>query len=255
MREVTKITVSDTLPDQQDVMVLQGIPLDRKPPDNAILLFQEAIKIYEKFVRPAGIVADISRKEFAAVYKGESSNEPETPLPQICEKANKLALFAVTIGELVHGKIGELFEHNEFALGSILDSVASAGVEKAADTVGKRFLESLRHQGVVNQDTVVLRYSPGYCGWHVSGQKKLFEFLKPNQIGIRLRASFLMEPLKSVSGVLVAGKKEIHIIEAKYPFCGQCDTHSCQERVRALMITPDISGTNTVLGKGRAQEI
>lgn len=242
------IAVSDTLPDQQDVMALQGIPLNRKPPPNAILLFQHAIAIYKECVQPAGIVADISKKEFEPVYNGESANEPETPLPQICGKANKLALFAVTIGESVHGKISELFEHNEFALGSMLDSVASAGVEKAADAVEKRFLESLRQRGATSQSIVVLRYSPGYCGWHVSGQKKLFEFLRPSEIGIKLRASFLMEPLKSVSGVLVAGKKEIHIIEAKYPFCSQCDTHSCQERVRALIAEPDISDTKTVVG-------
>ena len=27
----------------------------------------------------------------------------------------------------------------------------------------------------VAESAAVLRYSPGYCGWHVSGQKKLFE--------------------------------------------------------------------------------
>ena len=255
MRTVIAIAASDTLPDQQDVMALQGIPLNRKPPDSAIPLFQQAMTIYEKCARPAGMIADISKNEFEAVYKGESSNEPETPLPEICKKASMLALFAVTIGETVHEKISELFERNEFALGSILDSVASAGVEKAADAVEKRFLESLRQQGVVSQATVVLRYSPGYCGWHVSGQKKLFEFLKPDQIGIKLRASFLMEPLKSVSGVLVAGGKEIHLIETKYPFCSRCNTHSCQERMRALMAKPDISGTKTAFRKCRAREI
>jgi len=117
----------------------------------------------------------------------------------------------------------------------MLDSVASAGVEKAADIVETKFLESLMTKGTVDKETVVMRYSPGYCGWHVSGQRKLFEYLKPSRIGIVLRDSFLMEPLKSVSGVLIAGKKEIHIFEDNYPFCSECETHSCQERIRALL--------------------
>ena len=57
----------------------------------------------------------------------------------------------------------------------------------------------------------VLRYSPGYCGWHVSGQINLFNTLTPEKIGITLGESCLMNPLKSVSGVLVAGPPNIHI--------------------------------------------
>ena len=63
----------------------------------------------------------------------------------------------------------------------------------------------------------VLRYSPGYCGWHISGQRRLFAHLRPERIGITLHDSYLMEPLKSVSGVLIAGAKEIHAFADTYP--------------------------------------
>ena len=80
----------------------------------------------------------------------------------------------------------------------------------------------------------MLRFSPGYCGWHVSGQKRLFAELKPQKIDLTLRESCLMQPLKSISGVLVAGPKIIFDIDDTYPFCAACKTHSCRDRYQAL---------------------
>jgi len=72
------------------------------------------------------------------------------------------------------------------------------------------------------------------------------EFLKPAEIGITLLDSYLMTPLKSISGVLLTGKKEIHIIKDDYPFCSQCKTHSCQQRIRTLF--PELGVEDTTGG-------
>jgi hypothetical protein len=235
MSEVIEFEISDVMPDEKSVMLLQGIPLSRKPPENAKQLFQGAREIYKECVHPAGIIKDIPQEAFQEVYKGESLNAESTPVSKIAMQADSLALFAVTLGPAVHDRINDLFDRRELALGSMLDSVASAGVEKVADIVEADFLRSLKSRGLVSEESVVMRYSPGYCGWHISGQRRLFEYLGPEKIGITLRDSFLMEPLKSVTGVLIAGKKEIHIIEDRYPFCRECKTHSCQERMKALL--------------------
>ena len=79
-----------------------------------------------------------------------------------------------------------------------------------------------------------LGYSPGYCGWHIGAQKKLFDRLGPEEIGIRLGESFLMEPIKSVSGVLVAGPAAIHRFRPAFPFCRGCTTHPCRRRMDDL---------------------
>ena len=75
------------------------------------------------------------------------------------------------------------------------------------------------------------RYSPGYCGWHITAQRKLFAALQPAAIGVSLNASCLMEPLKSVSGVILAGPPAIHEFEAGFPFCRQCRDRSCGARL------------------------
>lgn len=243
MRRIVKILSDETVPAQMDVFLLQGIPRHTKPPQNAVSLFQDAIKIFNERAQPAGIVADISKAEFLEVYEGESLNEKTTPVAEISKRADCLALFAVTIGQAVHDEINELFENKELALGSMLDSVASAAAEMAADAVERNYLELLQRGKKVANSAAVLRYSPGYCGWHVSGQKKLFEFLRPERIGITLLESFLMTPLKSISGVLIAGKKEIHVIEDDYPFCSQCKTHSCQQRLKVLLSEPGVESS------------
>jgi hypothetical protein len=244
MRRIIKISRSETVPSQIDTLLLQGIPRHTRPPQNIASLFGEAEKIFRECAEPAGIVVDISKSEFIEVYKGESRNEKRTPVAEISERADYLALFAVTIAQAVHDKINELFEHKELALGIMLDAVASAAAEMAADAVERKYLERLREENRVANSAAVLRYNPGYCGWHVSGQKKLFEFLRPTEIGITLLESFLMTPLKSISGVLLTGKKEIHIIEDDYPFCSQCKTHSCQQRIRAFLPEPGVGNTS-----------
>ncbi|MFC2086489.1 hypothetical protein ACFLQ9_02090, partial [Bacteroidota bacterium] len=52
----------------------------------------------------------------------------------------------------------------------------------------------------------------------------------PESIGISLNNQFLMIPLKSISGVLIAGKKEIHNFDNDFSFCAQCKTFSCMGR-------------------------
>ncbi len=229
MREVLGFRVDEIVPSRRDTLALQGISAGKEISRNILDLYDGAVKLFMEYARPAGIVAEISKDDFEAIYEGEGLNEPSTPVADIFRKADNLALFAATIGRGVHDRINALFGNKDFALAGMLDAAASAGVERAADRVEEYFLDN-----VVSGKMRVVRYSPGYCGWHVSGQKKLFEYLKPEKIGIILRPSCLMEPLKSVSGVLMGGKPEIHFFSDRYPFCSICETHSCRERIESL---------------------
>ena len=73
------------------------------------------------------------------------------------------------------------------------------------------------------------RFSPGYCGWHVSEQKKLFPlFPSAEPCGIRLTDSSLMLPIKSVSGVIGLGDG---VRKLEYT-CGLCTYDKCYRRKR-----------------------
>ena len=239
MSRLVEIPVRAVAPDPQAVLELQGLPAGTAPDERLRGLLGEACEELARSAAPRGAFTPVSAHDFTSVYAGEGRNEPRTPLASIFPRAHALALFIVTLGEEVSRRIAELFQSTDFALASLLDSAASASTERAADIVERRFLESLPAPPATATTTAspaprALRYSPGYCGWHVSGQRALFARLDPERIGIRLRESFLMEPLKSLSGVIVVGPAEIHDFEASFPFCSACRTRTCRERTRRI---------------------
>jgi hypothetical protein len=232
--EIIEFAASDIRPERDAVFENQGIPPGAAVSSQIARLYGQATAILARTVAPAGILSEISKSDFAAVYRGEGRNEENTPVGDIFERADRLALFTITVGGETSAEIARRFEANDFALACMLDSAASVAAETIADLVEQRYRESLVEDDWQPNNGGVLRYSPGYCGWHISGQKKLFEFLQPERIGVTLRESYLMDPLKSVSGVIVAGPREIHNFPITYSFCKHCDTRSCRQRLRAL---------------------
>lgn len=230
-RKKIDISISQIAPDVSGVLAAQGIPVGTPPPERVKALYDSAVEIFLELAAPVGIMADISISEFGEIYRGNGKNESDTPLEKIFPRARHLALFAFTLGEGVSREIERQFKGNGLALGYMLDAVASFCADKAS-AVGEGILfDRLNSEGNSEESLRVLLYSPGYCGWHISGQGKLFEYLKPGEIGITLNDSFLMVPLKSISGVLVAGERDIHRFANNYPFCSLCRTKTCRARM------------------------
>jgi len=224
--EVFTLEAVKAPPDRASVLRDQGIPDDAAPRERVLRLIDHALELYGELTDPRGLFAGVSSDDFERIYPGDGQNARRTPLEEIFPRSERLALFVVTLGDAISREIAGLFERNEPALAWALDAIASERADRAAALAGERF----RGEG----STSVLSYSPGYCGWHVSGQRKLFEFLRPEDIGVTLNESCLMQPLKSVSGVLVAGAREIHEFDDDYDFCGTCRTHQCRERIASL---------------------
>ena len=193
-------------------------------------LFDEAYGILRETMAPVAIWQAIAVGAFAEVYQGEGRNATDTPLEHIFPRADVLHLFAVTLGAAVSERIDRLFEANDPAVGYVLDLAASEAADLAVHWLGRRLMQARRETRL----EAVLSYSPGYCGWHITGQRALFATLNPEQIGISLNSSCLMSPMKSVSGVLVGGSRAIHKFHNTYPFCEQCSSKTCRERVAAL---------------------
>ncbi len=246
MSEIVPIAAEAIIPSAEDVLRALGRPPDAgRAPDSARTaggatpapderlsrLLAAAGALFLELAQPAGLWRDVTREEFAGVYRGEGGNEPETPLEEIFPRAERLALFAVTAGEAVTTRIGELFQAGEYPLGAVLDATASEGAERAAGVVQERWEAAM---GAAGGELRALRYSPGYCGWNVSGQRALFRALQPEAVGITLSESCLMRPIKSVSGVLIAGPAAIHRFANDYPFCARCREWSCRARLKEL---------------------
>lgn len=235
MRKVFRISVNDTVPSRDAVLAAQGIRLEKAHLSaHAKTLLEDALNRYRDLAQPRGVVAMIAGSAFSDVYTGAEWNEAETPLVTIYPKAQHLALFAVTLGSALCDEISRLFAAEEFALGTMLDAAASEGTELTAQCLEAQWGHEFPGLGIGADGITGLRFSPGYCWWHISGQRKLFDYLRPEEIGITLRDSFLMEPLKSISGVIVAGPVEIFDFSQEFPCCSDCRDHSCRARLQAL---------------------
>ncbi|MCX6829628.1 MAG: hypothetical protein NT002_10160 [candidate division Zixibacteria bacterium] len=233
MRQNIEISPAELAPAIPAVLKAQGIPENKIPDQRIMDLAGQSISLLQDISRPKGIMMEISTNDFSSIYFGEGKNEIPSPLETIYPYSDSLAIFALTLGDSVDREITSLFEKNEFALASMLDSAASEAAEMAADIVETFYARTLKKTGQLPSSSTLLRFSPGYCGWHISAQKRLFASLKPELIGLSLRESFLMQPLKSISGVIVAATREIFLFDDDFAFCEECKTHACRKRIRA----------------------
>jgi len=109
----------------------------------------------------------------------------------------------------------------------IADALGSVIAEKTADRMEEVLQEEIATRGWRHTN----RFSPGYCGWHVSGQQSLFRlFPTASPCGVRLTGSSLMMPIKSVSGVIGVGP-EVRKLEYT---CGLCDYEKCYKRRKRI---------------------
>lgn len=134
-------------------------------------------------------------------------------------KMDDLALFACTAGPGIGEYSKELMHEGDFIKGYIVDVIGSEIVESAMDKIQSDLEIQMESQGLHITD----RYSPGYCGWSVGEQHKLFSFLPANFCGITLTPSSLMQPMKSVSGIIGIGSQ----VRRKGYACSMCDMVNC----------------------------
>jgi hypothetical protein len=180
---------------------------------------------------PVAVVKDITYPEFQIIYSGQGKNEPRTPLNDIMTKESVYFLFALTLGPGVSTQISNLFSEGDYLLGHLFDLVCSTGIKAFADDIIKKYFAGEVSRGTLKDNDVMLRYSPGYCGWHITAQKRLHENLQSSDIGITLTEAFYMKPMKSISGVIIGCNPSKHDFNNNYPFCGNCRTKTCRKRL------------------------
>jgi hypothetical protein len=234
MRQVMRIEPAHLRAPLEDVIERLGMARDDVVSPRLARLCEEASTVFERTAAPRALLDEVSTDEFAHVYEGEGVNAPAAPLDEIYPRAESLALFAATLGSALDERIRDLFQRGDPSLAYVLDVTASAAADRLADLTAQRFGAALARDGRKPRHAAVLSYSPGYCGWHISGQRLLFERLRPGEIDISLTSHCLMDPIKSVSGVVIAAKASAHRFRPAYPFCDTCKTRECHGRIAAI---------------------
>ena len=106
----------------------------------------------------------------------------------------------------------------------ILNAIGAERAEAAEAVVINQLRDAAQRAGLAP----TLPYSPGYCGMHMVEQRKLFSLFESQQIGVTLTMDCLMQPIKSVSGLIGLGWAD-DVVTVGSP-CDRCELHHCNMR-------------------------
>jgi hypothetical protein len=138
------------------------------------------------------------------------------------KKSESIAVYVSTAGKEIGERSREIMMGGDPLKGYILDIIGSLAADGAADLMQDALAISVGQSGL----KITNRYSPGYCGWSVGEQHKLFKLIPENFCGITLTESALMDPVKSTSGFIGIGG---HVKYNNYT-CSYCDMTDCTYR-------------------------
>ena len=129
------------------------------------------------------------------------------------------AIVVCTAGEGISNHANKILNEGDPLLSYVFDVIGSVTVEKTMDKIQELLEVEVQKSDLHISD----HYSPGYCDWSVSEQQHLFNLLPENFCEVSLSESSLMNPIKSLSGIIGIGKK----LKQKGYQCHWCDDTDC----------------------------
>lgn len=203
--------------------VLYEMGYQKVMPDEAIL--NEVYTLFDRIktlVQPscAFRLFDGEVENTSVLLQNGGSFEVGSVISNLLSGSTNFALFAATAGESFQQFQEEVKEGDNMLHTFILDIIGSCIAEKAGDSM------ELLLEKEITGFSHTHRFSPGYCGWSLTQQKQLFTLLGDNPCGITLSDVCLMNPIKSISGIIGIG----HTVNVKQYGCQFCELETCYKR-------------------------
>ncbi len=191
-------------------------------------ILQELYAKFSEVILPEcgfAIPEDNNAKQFGSgIILNETTFNTGSKIASRLKNIEGCVLFAITIGEQIDSWIHNLVDEDDIYSAYLVDLIASEYVEKLSDWIENKIKLQLGSSvGVSN------RYGPGYCDWNLAEQAKLFSFFPNNFCGISLTESSMMQPRKSLSGIVGFGK---NVIPMELP-CDVCTDYSCHRNINS----------------------
>jgi hypothetical protein len=225
------LAVSDEIDiDKQQILSNIGYADDYQPSARITSLVNDYIENYHDFIASSYsyVIRDILSIEGNLVTVEDpiegSITLKSRVIARLLERCEKVAIFALTIGNHLEDMVAYLAENKLVLQATVLDAIGSSAAENLADYVSDRIGRLANLKGLVTSQ----RFSPGYCDWAVSQQKMVFKAMHGDNAGIRLTESLLMMPQKSVSGIIGIGLPDKGIED--YNPCLTCKKRNCPGR-------------------------
>ena len=184
--------------------------------------------VFEKLVDPSLYHQnlEIDSVEKGAVLLEEGLEFKSPKLSKTLKGCEEVICYIATLGASVEEEIQRLMNEKRLSKAYILDSMASVAVENMAAS----FHRSMKREYETKGRQVTLCFSPGYCDWNITDQKKLFSMFNSKELNVELTDSCFMQPRKSISGVFGITAQDSNPIEPSYNPCLECKREDCSAR-------------------------
>ncbi|MBF0363140.1 MAG: hypothetical protein HQK49_19115 [Oligoflexia bacterium] len=228
---------------------LSDVSSTSKKQQQLLQIYNEMEECFKRSAFPIAIMKEITNQQALDIYNhAREVNAADAPIGRILQstgsqtlanRIDRFVLFAFTLGQLISDEIKQLMDRGDWAQGYILDTLASIVVESAVAYTEKMINQDTNQNTNLDSKNLCLNYSPGYCGWNIRSQPALFQELSPEKIAITLnKESCLMDPIKSVSGIMMVAPATTHLklnsqgTNGTHSFCSCCKNRSCVERIK-----------------------
>jgi len=149
---------------------------------------------------------------------------PGSIITKALKKSDFYAVFVASAGEEFDILRQKIKKEDDILSYFILDSLGSV----LAESVVTLLVKNLETDMASKQLKITNNYSPGYCDWLLEEQKKIFELFPVDFCGVKLTDSFMMIPVKSVSGIIGIGTD---VKKTKYG-CSICKNNNCIKNLK-----------------------
>ncbi len=221
------ISKHDIVVRKSHILELLGYGLDTRD-DHVDGVINDCISISTSLIEPKGGIVflkneNINLTEGKLITNGKAFEIGKIIAPQL-KYAEYSAFFICTIGKGLENFAKEKMDQGDLLEGYVFDLIGSESVEETAGIIHN----TIKEIAAKNDLKITNRFSPGYCNWNVGEQFKLFEVFRKNNLNIKLTESALMDPVKSVSGIVGVGGE----VRYKSYSCSICDDKKCIYRNR-----------------------
>ena len=145
------------------------------------------------------------------------------PVIQVMKEASSIILGVCTIGIDMDQKIDGFTQADDLLGAVMLDGVASYLVDQVRETFFQRMTNQLAEDGLYSS----IPLCPGESAWEITDHATFYELLQPAQIGMTLKSSMLMIPMKSLSFMIGVSEEKFSLTDAS-----RCDFCSLQYKCR-----------------------
>ena len=182
-------------------------------------LFDEALKVVKPKCGFTVVSPALCKPKEGKILIDTIEFQTDKIIAHSLKDISEAALFVGTVGTELSVWMKEKQKQNDFLVEYVVDLIGSEIAESIAKWMHNKIISEIEDRGMQCSN----RYSPGYCGWDVKEQSKLFSYFPKNYCNISLTESALMNPIKSVSGIVGIGE---NICYEDYP-CETCRVQYC----------------------------